>query len=85
VRTTYRPDAVTDPDQPGFRADLLAFGEMTGVRHRDWAGMIEAHRRRRAAFRAMGATATDHGAPSASPPTSPAECQRLLDGALAGR
>jgi glucuronate isomerase len=84
VRTTYRPDAITDPDQPGFRADLLAFGELTGVDVRDWSGMIEGHRRRRAAFRAMGATATDHGAPSALTADLPlAERQRLLDGALA--
>lgn len=85
VRTTYRPDAVTDPDTPGFRTDLVAFGEMTGTDVYEWSGMIEAHRRRRADFRRMGATATDHGVPSAlTADLEPREKQRLLDGALAG-
>ncbi|MEO3388733.1 glucuronate isomerase [Mesorhizobium sp. CAU 1741] len=85
VRTTYRPDAVTDPQAPGFRADLMALGEMTRTDVLGWAGMIEAHRRRRADFRRLGATATDHGVPS--PMTADlgdTEKQRLLDGAVAG-
>lgn len=86
VRTTYRPDAVTDPDAPGFRDNLLSLGEMTGQDVRSYSGMIEAHRRRRAEFRRRGATATDHGAPTAFTADLPeADKQRLLDGALAGR
>lgn len=85
VRTTYRPDAVTDPETPGFAQNLALLGEMTGTDTAGWAGMIEAHRRRRAAFRRHGATATDHGTPSALTADLAAhEKQRLLDGARAG-
>lgn len=85
VRPTYRPDSVTDPDAPDFTAALDHLGVLTGCDTADWAGMIEAHRRRRAAFRALGATATDHGTPSALTADLPlAECQRLLTGARAG-
>lgn len=85
VRTTYRPDAVTDPEAPGFRRDLASLGVMTDTDIESWSGMIEAHRRRRADFRRMGATATDHGVPSAFTADLTAyEKQRLLEGALDG-
>lgn len=85
VRTTYRPDAVTDPDTPGFAGNLARLGEITGTDTAEWSGMIEAHRRRRAEFRRLGATATDHGAPSAlTADLARHEKQRLLDGARAG-
>ena len=85
VRTTYRPDAVTDPDAPDFAVDMARLAAMTDCDVTGWAGMIEAHRRRRAHFRAHGATATDHGTPTAlTADLAPAECQRLLTGALAG-
>lgn len=85
VRTTYRPDAVTDPEAPDFAADMARLAELTDCDVAGWAGMIEAHRRRRTYFRAHGATATDHGTPSAlTADLAPAECQRLLTGALAG-
>jgi glucuronate isomerase len=85
VRTTYRPDAVTDPEAPDFASNMARVAEVTDCDVADWAGMIEAHRRRRAHFRAHGATATDHGTPTAlTADLTPAECQRLLTGALAG-
>jgi len=86
VRPTYRPDQVTDPEAPGFAAGLDRLAELTDCDTAHWPGMIEAHRRRRAAFRALGATATDHGTPSArTADLTRAECQRLLTGALGGR
>lgn len=85
VRPTYRPDQVTDPEAPGFAAGLARLAGLTGCDTARWPGMIEAHRRRRAAFRALGATATDHGTPSARTLDLPeAECQRLLTEALGG-
>jgi len=65
VRTTYRPDDVTDPDNPAFLDNLRRLGELTGQDVAGWDGLIAAHRPRRAHFRKHGATATDHGGPPA--------------------
>ncbi len=86
VRTTYRPDDVTDPALPAFRANLVKFGEITGEDVARWDGMIAAHTKRRALFRDHGATATDHGVPDAMTADLAAhEKQRLLDDALRDR
>lgn len=64
VVTTYRPDAVIDPEFEGFADNLRALGELTGEDVMTWQGYLAAHRNRRAFFRDHGATATDHGHPS---------------------
>ena len=65
VITTYRPDAVVDPEHEDFNQALKRFGELSGEDVLGWDGYLAAHRKRRADFRAMGATATDHGHPTA--------------------
>lgn len=65
IRTTYRPDDVTDPANPAFISNLRMLGEITNEDVGEWGGMIAAHAKRRAFFRSMGATATDHGVPDA--------------------
>ena len=65
VLTTYRPDSVIDPDFEGFHDNLQRFGEITGCDTGTWQGYLDAHRKRRAFFKTFGATATDHGHPSA--------------------
>ena len=85
VVTAYRPDPVVDPDFDGFRASVEKLGELTGENTATWAGYLAAHRNRRAFFRTMGATSTDHGHPTARTcDLTAADCQRLLDRALAG-
>ncbi|MDQ0562875.1 glucuronate isomerase [Rhizobium mesoamericanum] len=80
VRTTYRPDSVTDPDAVGFRENLVRLGELTDCDVTKWDGLIDAHRKRRAYFRQYGATATDHGVPTAFTADLPlADKQRLLE------
>ena len=64
VVTTYRPDAVVDPDHEGFADNLDTLGELTGEDVSSWSGYLAAHRKRRAFFRQNGATATDHGHPT---------------------
>src|SRR6185312_12508145 len=64
VVPTYRPDAVVNPEGPGFVDNVRKLVEMTG-NPLDWNGYLAAHRARRAYFRERGATATDHGHPSA--------------------
>ena len=65
VVTTYRPDAVIDPEHEDFAAALARFADLTGEDVHSWTGYLAAHRKRRADFRAAGATATDHGHPTA--------------------
>ena len=85
VVTAYRPDSVVDPEFDGFTANVEQFGAMSGENTATWTGYLAAHRSRRAFFKTMGATSTDHGHPTArSCDLAPAECQRLLDRALAG-
>lgn len=85
VITAYRPDPVVDPDYEGFAANLRAFAELTGEDTAHWSGYLRAHRQRRAFFKRMGATSTDHGHPSATTADLPAhECQRLLERAING-
>jgi len=65
VITTYRPDPVMDPDAEGFAENVARFGELAGEDIGTLAGYLRAHENRRAWFRAHGATATDHGHPTA--------------------
>lgn len=65
VVPTYRPDSIVDPLFEGFAINLDRLGEITGCDTGTWVGYLEAHRARRAFFIEMGATATDHGHPTA--------------------
>jgi len=65
VIPTFRPDDVTDPDHEDFAANLERLGEITGEDTGGWPGYLAALAARRATFRALGATAADHGPPSA--------------------
>jgi glucuronate isomerase len=66
VVTTYRPDSVVDPHFPGFRENIAELGAITGEDTANWTGYLAAHRKRRAFFKTHGATASDHGHPSAA-------------------
>jgi len=65
VVPTYRPDTVVDPDKATFLKDLDTLGEITGENVSTWSGYLDAHRKRRAYFKELGATASDHGHPTA--------------------
>jgi glucuronate isomerase len=85
VITTYRPDAVVDPEFEGFADNVAQFGALTGEDTTTWAGYMNAHRVRRAFFRDHGATATDHGHPTARTENlEPPEAAALFDKALRG-
>ena len=66
VVPTFRPDDVVDPDRPDFHADLDRLADLTGEDTTTWAGHLAALRARRQAFVAAGATASDHGHPTAT-------------------
>ena len=85
VITTYRPDSVVDPEHEDFPAALKRFGDLTGEDVMSWDGYIAAHAKRRADFRAAGATATDHGHPTpATAHLGAAEKRALFDRIVAG-
>jgi glucuronate isomerase len=86
VVPTYRPDSVVDPDKAEFAAELDRLGELTGANTGSWTGYLEAHRKRRAFSKSMGATATDHGHPTAlTADLAPADAARLFDKVRMGR
>ncbi|MBW6522699.1 glucuronate isomerase [Sphingomonas sp. RHCKR47] len=79
VVTTYRPDGVIDVEHEQFAPAMARFAELTGEDVWSWKGYLAAHRRRRADFRAAGATASDHGHPSARTANlSPHEAEALF-------
>jgi glucuronate isomerase len=86
VITNYRPDDVIDPDRTDFVSNVERLGDLTGENTASWRGYLKAHANRRAYFRARGATATDHGHPTArTADLAPAQAQALLDRLLKGR
>jgi glucuronate isomerase len=86
VITAYRPDAVIDAEHEQFPLALARFGELTGEDVMSWTGYLAAHRRRRADFRAVGATSTDHGHPTAATADlDHADAERLFSVIVSGR
>jgi glucuronate isomerase len=86
IRPTFRPDAVVNIDAEGWRENIQRLGEVSGVDVHDYASYIQALEQRRAFFREMGATATDHAALTAyTGRLSPAEAEAIFQRALAGR
>lgn len=86
VITTYRPDPVVDPDFSGFAGNVERLGAITGESTSTWPGYLRALADRRAYFASHGATATDHGHPSArTSDLTRAECERLFGTLLSGR
>ena len=86
VVTAYRPDPVIDCEHEAFRDALAAFADLSGQDVGTWKGYLEAHRIRRAAFAAVGATSTDHGHPTAATlDLSPPEAEALFETVVTGR
>ncbi|WP_337880215.1 glucuronate isomerase [Rheinheimera sp.] len=85
VITTFRPDDVVDADRADFAANIAKLGELTGQDTQNWAGYLQALRIRRAVFRDHGATATDHGHPTAKTADLPfKEAEALFARCLSG-
>jgi glucuronate isomerase len=79
ILPTFRPDAVVDPEFAGFPENLVRLGEQTGEDTGTWKGYLAALRRARRRFQQMGATATDHGHPTAATADLPvSECEGLF-------
>ena len=86
VLPTFRPDAVVDADYLGFGENLKTLGEVTGEDVAGWKGYLAALRKRRAYFKSMGATATDHGHLTAmTADLSMQECEALYSRIYSGK
>ncbi len=66
ILPTFRPDPVVDPAFPGFVKNVEALGKLTGENTPSWRGYLRALAARRHYFKTLGATAADHGHPTAN-------------------
>jgi len=66
ILPTFRPDSVVDPAFQGFRENIARLGEQTSEDTTKWPGYLNALRKSRERFKSLGATATDHGHPTAT-------------------
>ena len=60
ILPTFRPDGVVNLDAPKWRSNISTLSEVSGVDVIDYKSFICALEQRRALFKSMGATATDH-------------------------
>jgi glucuronate isomerase len=65
VIPTFRPDAAVNLDAPEWRASIDVLSEVSGITVTNYAAYIAALEQRRAFFKSMGATTTDHAARTA--------------------
>lgn len=85
VRPTFRPDAVVNLKTVGWRTHLDRLSEVAGIDIVDYFSFVRALEERRAMFKSLGATATDHSA--ATPHTArltPGEAGAIFTRALYG-
>jgi glucuronate isomerase len=59
IRPTFRPDDVIDLSRPDWADRIRRLGELSSVDIRSFVTFVDALRRRRQEFKALGATATD--------------------------
>ena len=62
VRPTFRPDGVVNLDTDGWQTNIDALSAISGISVHNYKTFIQALENRRAFFKEMGATATDHAA-----------------------
>ncbi len=85
VLPTFRPDDVVDPHHVDYVANVGRLGELTGRDTTRWDDYLAALFDRRKLAISLGATATDHGHPSAcTAGPDDRTAQELLSRALAG-
>ncbi len=85
VRPTFRPDAVVNLGTAGWLGHAQTLGAAAGIDIDGYAAFIRALEQRRAFFKAMGATATDHAAETAfTARLSAADCEGIFARALRG-
>jgi len=82
----FRPDGVVNLDAPNWRQDIDALSQISGIEANSYPAYLRALENRRAFFKQMGATATDHAALTAyTEALSPAEAEAVFQRALRGQ
>jgi len=85
IRPTFRPDAVVNLLTPGWRENIDALSDVSGVTVDSYASFIQALENRRVYFKRLGAKATDHAAVSAyTAELMPGEADLIFQHALHG-
>ncbi|HEU0296492.1 MAG TPA: glucuronate isomerase [Anaerolineales bacterium] len=85
ILPTFRPDSVVNLDAPrgAWKANIAQLREVSGVDVIDYKSFIKALEQRRAFFKSMGATATDHAALTpATAELTPSEAEAIFTRAL---
>ena len=82
----FRPDTVVDPEFDGFAGRVAKLGEMHGEDSLTWTGYLNALKKARARFKALGCTSTDHGHPTAQTADLPqSQAAALFTKVIAGK
>lgn len=85
IRPTFRPDAVVNLNAANWRSNIDKLSEVSGVEVGSYGAFMEALESRRAFFKQMGATATDHAAVTAhTERLSQQEAETIFNRALMG-
>lgn len=85
IRPTFRPDGVVNLDAPNWKTNIEKLSEVSGIEVKDYKSFIQALEQRRAFFKSMGATATDHAALTPSTAElSNVEAEEIFQRALNG-
>ncbi|MBN1313771.1 MAG: glucuronate isomerase [Anaerolineae bacterium] len=86
IRPTFRPDAVVNINTLGWKDNIDALSDASGISVDSYVSFIQALEQRRAFFKQMGATSTDHAAVSAyTAELPPAEAEAIFQRALNGK
>jgi len=81
----FRPDAVLNLDTPGWRKNIDALSAISGIEVGSYRAFVQALENRRAFFKSMGATSTDHAAQTAyTEELTSAEAEAIFQRALDG-
>lgn len=85
VVPTFRPDGVVNIDRTDWRSQIGRLGQVCGFEINSVGRLIHALQQRRAHFKAIGATATDHAALTAyTTDLSEHDANQIFERALAG-
>ncbi|HXC96715.1 MAG TPA: glucuronate isomerase [Edaphobacter sp.] len=86
VIPAFRPDSVIDAEYAGFLGNIEKLGQIAGEDISTYKGYLNALRNRRAFFKSMGCTSTDHGhLTAATADLDPATAASLYGRILSGR